>query len=184
MTEDLILYEGGLLAKADEELLWERVGSRYLELQEKRPGRRVRVGEAVQAVLDAHPGEYVESVAKASCSGKDFESYLASRRKEYLLVSLAPALYAAELGSRMGAKAAERLMERLESGDDIDTKDLLAIVKAGYDLAAKVDKQMEEVTGTQKVEVSVDLKGLLMGLPPDMAAKYMTEVARRMQVEK
>lgn len=187
MTEDLILYEGGLLAKADEELLWERVGSHYLELQEKRPGRRVRVAEAVQAVLDAHPGEYVDEVAKASCKGKDFESYLAGRRKEHMLVSLVPTLYAAETGLRLGSMAAEELARRMDSEvaiSEMTEKDLLAIMKAGLDYAKEVDKKVEEATGTQDVKVNVDLRGLLLGFPPELASEYMSEVARRIQVEK
>ncbi len=183
-VDDLILYEGGqLIGKAEEELLWERAASHYLRLQEERQGKKVRIPDALDAALAAHPGEYDAAAARASVLTPEFDTYLAGRRKEHMLRSLVPSLYAAETGLRLGSMAAEELARR--AGDpgavaEMSDKDLLAIMKAGFDYAKQVDQKVEEATGTQKVEVSVDLKGLLMGLPPDMAASYMQEVGRRL----
>lgn len=176
---DLVLYEGGTLTKAEEDLLWERCATRYLELQDSRNGRKVKIADALAAVLEAHPGEYVEDVALASVKGKDFSEYLAGRRKEHLLVSLVPSLYAAEYGGRMGALAAEQLLERLEGGEELETKDLLAIVKTGYELAAKADKKVEDATGTANVSVNLDVKTLLLGMTPEQFA----ELSRRALTE-
>lgn len=178
---DLVLYEeAGCLTQADEDLLFERVASHYLRLQDERSGKRVRVDEALEACLAAHPEAYSEAVARAAVKSKEFDDYLATRRKEHLLTSLVPQLYAAEMGSRMGEMAAQRLLDKLENGEEIQDKDLLAIVKLGYELASKVDKKVEEVTESNKITVNLNLKELLVGLPPDMAQSYMAEVGRRM----
>jgi len=54
-------------------------------------------------------------------------------------------------------------------------KDLLAIVKTGFELAAKVDKKIEEVTETKNVQVNLDVKTLLLGATPEQLA----ELSRR-----
>lgn len=175
---DLVLYEGaGTLAAQEEDLLYERVATHYLRLQEERNGRKVKVAEALSACLEAHPNEYVESVALAAIKTREFDDYLASRRKEHLLRSLVPALYAAEYGNRLGALAADELAKRLEDEPDrLETKDLLSIIKTGYELASKVDKKVEEVTETQNVQVNLDVKTLLLGATPEQLA----ELTRRM----
>jgi hypothetical protein len=181
---DIVLYDGGgTLTQQEEELLWERVVSHYLRLQEERKGRKVKVDEALTACLDAHPNEYSEVVAKAAIKSKDFDDYLAARRKEHMLHSLVPVLYAAEAGLHLGQQAAEELSKRLDSEvvvSEMSDKDLIAIMKTGFEMAAKADKQVEEVTETQNVKINLDLKGLLVGLPPEMAADYMAEIGRRM----
>ena len=177
---DLVLYEGGqVLTGADKELLFERVATHYLALQDERGGRRVRIDEALGACLKLHP-EYDPTLTRVSVRSKEFDTYLTARRKEHLLTTLVPMLYAAEMGSKMTELAGRLLIERLESGANLDTKDLLAVIRTGAELAAKVDKQVEQVTETQKIQVNLDLKGLLLGLPADMAQDYMAEVGRRM----
>jgi hypothetical protein len=178
---DLVLYEnGGTLTQQEEELLWERVATHYLRLQDERRGRKVKVDDALRACLEAHPNEYVEVVAKAAIKTKDFDEYLAQRRKDHLIRSLVPELVAAEWGTRAGEMAWERIVSKMEDGEDVPMKDLIAVAKLGYELAAKADKRVEEVTETPNVKVNIDLKGLLLGLPSDMAADYMAEIGRRM----
>ena len=178
---DLVIYDGGgSLTQAEEDLLWERVATHYLRLQEERRGRKVKVDEALAACLEAHPGEYSEITARAAIKSATFDDYLVARRKDHMLRSLVPSLYAAEFGSKLGEMAAQRLIDKFENGEEIDTKDLLAIVKTGYELAAKADKKIEEVTESPNIKVNIDLKGLLLGLPPEMAADYMAEIGRRM----
>lgn len=177
---DVTVYEnGGYLTEAEISLLWERVATAYLRLQEERNGKRVKVAEAVDAVLAKHPGEYSSAVARAEVRDKGFEEYLASRRKDHLIRQVVPSLMAAEMGSRVGEKALAMLLDRLENGEDIATRDLLAIAKAGYEMVGKADKTVEEVTGVQKVQVNLDVKGLLLGMSPELAQ----EAVRRMLVE-
>lgn len=181
---DLVLYDNGSsLTEQEEQLLFERVASHYLRLQDERNGKKVKISEAVDAVLAAHDGEYSEVAARAAVKCAEFDDYLATRRKDHMVRSLVPSLYAAEVGLKLGEAAAEELARRLDSEvavSEMSDKDLLAIVKTGFELAAKVDKKVEEVTETSNIKVNVDLKGLLLGLPPEMAADYMAEIGRRM----
>jgi len=169
---EVVLYENGAtLAAEQEELLFERVATHYLRLQDERNGRRVRVHEAVAAVLQLHPNEYQEVVAHSAVKCNEFDEYLSKRRKEHLLTRLVPSLYAAEYGSTLGSMAVQRLIEKFENGEELETKDLLAILKVGYELASKVDKQVEEVTGTKDVQVNIDVKTLLLGATPEQLAE-------------
>jgi hypothetical protein len=183
VTDELVLLEGGhLIGKADEELLWEAVASHYLRLQEERQGKKVRITEALEAALAAHPGEYDDTAAKVSVLSPGFDDYLAGRRKEYMLRSLVPSLYAAETGLRLGSMAAEELARR--AGDpcavaEMSDKDLLAIMKAGFDYAKQVDQKVEDLTGNKDVKVQLDIKNLLLGLSPD----EMSEFFRRAAIE-
>ncbi len=178
---EVVLYEEK--PAYDTDLVFEQVASHYLDLQDSRPGKRVRLDEAVDACIEMHP-EYECEQVRGLVRTKEFDEYLISRRKEHLLTRLVPSLMAAELGSHLGEKAATQLMARLDSGAQISTKDLIAIVKMAYELAAKADEKVEEATGHQQdVQVNVDLKGLLLGLPADMAQDYMAEVGRRLSIE-
>jgi hypothetical protein len=178
---DLVLYEeAGCLTEVEEDLLFERVASHYLRLQEERNGKKVRVDEALDACLAAHPESYQEAVARAAVHSAEFDDYLATRRKDHLLRSLVPNLYAAELGSKLGEMAAQRLIDKFENGEEIQAKDLLAMMKLGYELAGKVDAKVAEVTESNKITVNVNLKELLLGLPPETASDYMVEIGRRM----
>lgn len=181
---DLVLYDNGSsLTQQEEELLFERTASHYLRLQDERNGKKVKVSEAVDAVLAAHVGEYSEVAAHAAVKCAEFDDYLATRRKDHLLTRLVPSLYAAEMGMRIGTKAADELMKRLNNENAVtlmSDKDLLSLVKTGFEFAQKIDKSIEEVSDTTNIKVNVDLKGLLLGLPPEMAADYMAEIGRRM----
>jgi hypothetical protein len=58
------------------------------------------------------------------------------------------------------------------------TGDLIALAKLGMDLNAGVDKDLTEITGDAKV--TINLKNLLIGLPPERAAALMGEYGRVM----
>ncbi len=177
---EIVLYEGD--EPLDINLLYERVASFYLEMQRERGAKRVRVSEAVVACVEAHP-EYDQEEVGRLVRSREFDTYLAQRRKRFLVEQLVPQLIAAEQGARIGELAAAQLLARLEEGERIPIPELVKAMKAGYELAEKIDKKVEEATGTQNVKVNVDLKGLLLGLPVEMAQQYMAEVGRRLLAE-
>ena len=86
-------------------------------------------------------------------------------------------MVAAEIGSRIAVDALEELQDRIKH-PGMKTSDLIALAKLGMDLNAGVDKDLTEITGDAKV--TINLKNLLIGLPPERAAALMGEYGRVM----
>ncbi len=164
-----------VLAKRDEGMdrdrLYEQAASRWLEFldSEAKPPKMVRV---IEAVCEAHPSYDLDTVTY-SLESDEFDTYLKTRRKRHLVERTAAKLVAAEMGAQLGVGALERLQERL---DEMSDKDLIAVAKLGMELNADVDKDLTEITGDAKI--SIQMKDVIIGLPPERAAAIMSAYGR------
>lgn len=129
---------------------------------------------ALEARLHGYPDTMLDQL-----KGKLFNNYLAGRRKEHLMSTMASRLMAAQLGANMGRLAGEEIMDRLKHGriSSMTDKDLLAIMKQGYEFAHKIDKDMEEIKG-DKPQVYIDMRSIVAA-GDDRAFDVMQELARR-----
>lgn len=163
------------LAKRDEGMdkdrLYEQAASRWLEMLDNE-GRTPKMARVIEAVCEAHPSYDMETVAYC-LQAKEFDAYLKDRRKRHLIERTAARLVAAEMGAQLGVGALERLQERL---DDMSDKDLIAVAKLGMELNAGVDRDLTEVTGN--AQITIQMKDVLIGLPPERAAAVMAEYGR------
>lgn len=169
MTLALVKRDEGL----DRDQLFERAASHWLEMldSDSRPPRMSRV---IEAVCEAHPSYAPEIVAR-NLQSQDFDTYLQSRRKQHLIGRTAAKLVAAEIGARVGVRALDEIQAKLESGE-LTTKELIEVAKLGMTLNAGIDKDLTEVTGDAKV--TIEMKNVLIGLPPERAAAVMAEYGR------
>jgi hypothetical protein len=136
--------------------------------------------EDIEAVL-VEKGYSREHATKLR--GAQFEEYLTGRRKEHLIRTMAPRLMAAQMGANLGRMAGEEIAHRLKQNPQaITEKDLVAIMKQGYEFAAKIDKDMDEIKG-DKPQVYIDMRSISTGLPDDRAFDVLQEVARRFREE-
>lgn len=161
----------------DRSLLYERAASRYLDLLDEE-GRHPRLERIAKLILEQHPFYDAEQVI-LSLKSSEFDQYLQTRRRDHLLQRTAAKLLAAETGARIGVSSLQELMDRLSDPEckaRMKTKDLIALAKLGLDLNAEIDKDLTEVTGDGKV--TIEMKNVLIGLPPDRAAAVLAEYAR------
>lgn len=159
----------------DKDVLYEQAASVYCDILDT-TNKPPKVPAIVQTLTLEHP-EYDAVEVEQWLKDKEFDTYLQSRRKDHLINRTAAKLLAAELGSRIAVDALARLQDKMDA-DDVSAKDLVAIAKLGMDLNASVDKDLNEVTGDAKV--TINLKNLLIGLPPERAAVLMSEYGRTM----
>jgi hypothetical protein len=171
-----------VLTTTRDEALYERAATAYLDLMDE--GKtRPRIADIADVLAGRHPDEYGASYREAileRLKNTEFDRYLADRRKRHLIERLAPRMLAAEMGSRVGAKALELLDRQLNEGYDIRPKDLVEIAKLGFALSEKVDKDLEEVTGSNNLTINMEFKQLLLGLPPERRMAVAQEFTRRM----
>jgi hypothetical protein len=157
----------------DKDRLYEQSASRWLEMLDNE-GRTPKIARVIEAVCEAHPSYDMETVAYC-LQAKEFDAYLKDRRKRHLIERTAARLVAAEMGAQLGVGALERLQERL---DEMSDKDLISVAKLGMELNAGIDRDLTEVTGDAKI--TINLKNILVGLPPERAAVLMGEYGRAM----
>jgi len=159
----------------DRDRLYEQAASHYLDILDE-TGKAVRIPALAESLCEAHPNYDLEQV-KTLLGAPEFETYLQTRRRTHLINSTAAKLVAAEIGSRIAVDALEELQQRIKR-PGMKTGDLIALAKLGMDLNAGVDKDLTEITGDAKV--TINLKNLLIGLPPERAAALMGEYGRVM----
>jgi hypothetical protein len=161
----------------DPRRMWEQCASLYLETLD-RTGKPPRQTVLVESLCNNHPNYDAVQVA-TWLNDPEYDKYLQTRRREHLVQRTAAKLLAAEMGASLGVMALERIQERLENGaNGIPTKDLVAVAKLGMDLNASIDKDLDEVTGNPKI--TVQIRDVLVGLPPERAAILMAELGRSM----
>lgn len=155
----------------DRDRLYEQAASQWLEMLDSE-ARAPKMTRVIEAICEAHPSYDMETVTY-SLESKEFAAYLHGRRKTHLIERTAAKLVAAEMGAQLGVGALERLQERL---DEMSDKDLIAVAKLGMELNAGIDKDLTEITGDAKI--SIQMKDVLIGLPPDRAAAIMSAYGR------
>lgn len=161
----------------DTDLLYEQAASRYLDMLDAE-GRPPKLGRVVESLCEAHPN-YDRIQVDTWLKQGDFTTYLRGRRQRHLIERTAAKLLAAELGSRLGVDALVALQDRLvENPDSLKPRDLIDMAKLGMDLNASIDKDLTEATGD--VKITMHLKDVLVGLPPERAAILMAEYGRAM----
>lgn len=162
-----------VIPPVDTEDFFERIADRYLELWDEN-GVAPTLFE-VSACVPGYPDTMYEQL-----KGKKFNEYLTARRKEHLISTMASRLMAAQLGANMGRLAGEEIMDRLQRQriSTISEKDLLAIMKQGYEFAHKIDKDMDEIKG-DKPQVYIDMRSVVTALPGDRQMDVLQEIARR-----
>ncbi|MDD4986907.1 MAG: hypothetical protein PHQ43_14260 [Dehalococcoidales bacterium] len=165
------------LAKRDEGLdrdrLFEQAASRWLEMLDNE-ARPPKISRVIDAVCEAHPAYDLETVSY-NLQSQDFDTYLQGRRKQHLIGRTAAKLVAAEMGARVGVRALDEIQVKLENGE-LTAKELIEVAKLGMNLNADIDKDLTEVTGDAKV--TIEMKNVLIGLPPERAAAIMGEYGR------
>lgn len=174
MSTDIALNE----LATDE--LYERASSVYVQLldaQSSPPKITQVMAKLCAECPDIYPKEH-EQRFLAKLHNPEFNAYLEKYRGEYIQRQLAPKLLAAHMGHKIGAKALERLIDRLDSGEDIKTKDLVALVQLGFGLAEKVGQEVKAVAGDTP-QVNAAFQQVLVTLPPEMAEAMAVELIRR-----
>lgn len=159
----------------DTTMLFEQAASTYLDILDE-TSKPPKLNELVSTICENHPN-YDAVQLETWLKDPEFDTYLKGRRQRHLIERTAAKLLAAEMGSRLGVKALERLMERLEnSAEDVKDKDLIAIAQLGMSLNAGIDKDLTEATGD--VKITMNLKNVLMNLPAERAAALGAAYAR------
>jgi hypothetical protein len=161
----------------DTDLLYEQSASHYLNILDIE-GRPPKIARVVESLCEAHPHYDRTQVATWLAQG-DFTTYLRGRRQRHLIERTAAKLVAAEMGSCIGVEALTIMQDRMRADpDSIKFRDLLEAAKVGMDLNASIDKDLTEATGD--VKITMHLKDVLVGLPPERAAILMAEYGRAM----
>jgi hypothetical protein len=162
-------------AEFDHERLYSQAASTYLDILDG-DGRPPKVDYVVDVLCEKHP--HYDAVQVATwLNDPEFDTYLKTRRQRHLIERTAAKLVAAEMGAALGVKAIGRLQDRLnDPGANIKDKDLIAMAQLGMTLNAGIDKDLTEATGD--VKITMNLKNVLVGLPPERAAALGAAYAR------
>lgn len=155
----------------------EQIASYYLKVLDE-TGKPLKHKQLARAFCENHPN-YDEVQIETYIEEPEFDAYLKTRRQRHLVERTAAKLLAAEMGSRLGVSALETLQRRLDTRpDDIAAKDLVEMAKLGMNLNSSIDKDLTKVTGDAKI--TIQIKDVLIGLPPERAAAVMAEYGRSM----
>ena len=165
----------------DNQALYERASSHYLELLEEE-GRPPRMAEVAGRLWSAHSDDYPSAeFILQRLTTKAFQEELRLRRKEHLIQNIGPRLLMAEMAASIGREALVETLDRLkdpESRKAISNRDLNAILKTAADLANAADKEIEEVAQLAPVNKGTIVQ-LFTQLSPERAAVVMQELARQ-----
>jgi hypothetical protein len=161
--------------------LHERACTHFLELLDEK-GKAPRLHVLVRSLQEAHPGDYPEKAAvRRQLQLPEFEQMLRERRREHLLMSLAPQMLMAEMGAALGRQASEELLDRLNDPErraEMDTRDLVAVTKMAAELTDKVKGKLDEAAAESQVNRGT-IVNLFTQLPPERAAAVVQEMVRR-----
>jgi hypothetical protein len=161
----------------DNTRLYEQAASAYLEILDT-AGKPPRLSEVITTICENHPN-YDATQLETWLKDPEFDTYLKGRRQRHLIERTAAKLVAAEMGAALGVRAIEALQNRLrENPENIRDKDLITMAQLGMTLNAGIDKDLTEATGD--VKITMHLKDVLIGLPPERAAILMAEYGRAM----
>ena len=166
------------------EELYERASACYVEMLDK-SARPPKITAVMSKLCDDFPDLYPhehEQHYLAKLHSPAFDEYLERYRGEYIQRQLAPKLLAAHMGHKIGSKALEQLIERLDTGEDISTKDLIALAQLGFGMAEKVGQEVKKTLGdTPQVDQSI--QNIFNILSPEMAEGFAAELIRRQRKE-
>ena len=166
------------------EELYERAAACYVDMLDK-SARPPKITAVMSKLCDDFPDIYPrehEQHYLAKLHNPDFNDYLEKYRGEYIQRQLAPKLLAAHMGHKIGAKALEQLIERLDTGEEISTKDLIALAQLGFGMAEKVGQEVKKTLGdTPQVDQSI--QNIFNILSPEMAEGFAAELIRRQRKE-
>jgi hypothetical protein len=161
--------------------LLERACTHYLELYQEK-GAPPKLSEVAHRLSETHPDEYPNAKAvEMALVGDDFHRMLMERRREYMVTSLAPRMFMAELGASVGREAAEEILSRLankETRAKISNRDLIAMSKMAVELTEKVQENIKEVAEQAQVNKGT-IVNLFTQLPPERATAIIQELIRR-----
>jgi hypothetical protein len=161
----------------DRDRIFQQASTHYLEMLDS-TGKPPKREELIASLCESHPN-YDAVQLRTLLNESEFDSALKTRRQRHLVERTAAKLLAAEMGSRLGVDAIEALQKRLkDKPDSIAAKDLVEMAKLGMNLNASIDKDLTEATGD--VKITMHLKDVLIGLPPERAAILMAEYGRAM----
>ena len=162
--------------------------------------RAPTLDEVVKELGERYPERYPASARQQflhHLRKDEFSDMLRGARQTHIMNTLAPRLMAAQMGSKLSAKALETLAARLEGGGGtytdesgqevvvpaVSDKNLIEIAKLGMALAEKVDKDLDHATGGNQ-EAAGGLMQIFFGLPPEQAQAAFGELMRRAQAKK
>lgn len=128
------------LVRYDSERVYEQAASHYLDLYDEH-SKPPRLREVVDSLCGKHD-EYDRAELLKLLKGSEWDDYLAQRRRQHLQHTLGARLMAAEWGLSLAKRASEILSERMDSLSD---QQLIALLKVGNELAAKMDSEVAQV---------------------------------------
>ncbi len=167
---------------ADDEV-FEWGGSTYLRLYDEAQVVPT-LDDVVKTVCERHTELDFETTL-VRLKQPEFSDYLTKRRKEHLVRTTASRLWAAEVGHKLTKRAMAELIRRLhDCPEKLRPQDLLMCAKVGQEMVSHVDKDVQEITGTENRTVHMEFKNTVMALSPDDALDFLSEAARRMRIEK
>ena len=171
MTQEL-----AIIPPVPEEDLFEKAATVYLDLWDQQ-GKPPSIRGDVEPLLGEYPSDWL-----CKLHGRAFEEYLAKRRKEHILYTMAPRLVGAHMGAEVGQLALTELVRRLRDPEGVkrvSTKDLTSLVKRAFELAGLVDKDLGDLGGDKKPQVYIDMRTLIATGDEARAADILMQVARR-----
>jgi hypothetical protein len=142
-------------------------------------GKPPRLGVLIKELSARH--EFENAIVKSLLTDPTFDAMLISRRKRRIIEQAALKVTAAEYAERIASLGLAELVDRMEADPgSLKTKELIEAVKLASDLNAKVDQDIEAVTGSGDVNINIRFKELLLNVPPERRAALMGEAVRRM----
>lgn len=168
----------------NKELLFQQAANIYFDILQN-TGKPPRLPVVIEYMCEESGLE--KEMVKSILSDPDFDQMLAARRKKRIIEEVAFKLLAAEVAERIGIGSLEKLAELIETGTvgngkdcDLTAKDLIAAAKLASDLNAEVDKGIQQITGTEKPQINIHIRELLMKTGADRVAVVLEEVSREL----
>lgn len=161
--------------------IYEQAADAYIEFIDLKH-RAPKWNELIDSLFKQNGKDWIDRMTlHGLLRRKEFQDILTQRRHEHVVSTLAPRLLMAHLSSKISTKAAAELLDRLADPigrGEMETRDLISLVKVCSDLAEKVD--IPESPTTEQTAVN---KGTIFNLftqmSPERAAIVAQEIARR-----
>jgi hypothetical protein len=173
-----------LPASFDREKLFSRAASLYLDLLEEQ-GKPPKLDALFDRLYKEYPQEYVKAGKRYvvdALRSPEFAEIMRTKRLDRLMYTLAARVTAAEMGHALGTKAGEELLRRLdETPDEIATRDLIALVKAGSEMVQSGAQAAGNAgEGSQQPQIIIQTQEVLMKMPVDRRAVLAQEYGREL----
>lgn len=174
---DVILYE-----PPETPGIYDQAAAAYIEFVESK-NRAPKWNELIDALYKENGKDWIDrSTLHGLLRRKEFQELLAQKRKEHLVVTLAPRLLMGQLSAKLSSEAASELLERLGDAErrmDMETKDLITLMKTCADLAEKVDTQTTQDSSDKQAVNRGTILNLFTQMSPERAAVIAQEIARQ-----